>query len=279
MSELIKKAKENVPKVYDAGHKVGVEEGYDNGLDAAIDVHEEFLADKPKTHYDTFWDSFQNKGNRTNYFYAFYSNGGCWNDITFNPKYNIIPEGSVSNLFRYCACADIWGICKKNNVTIDLSNATDFSYAFANISTAELGIIDISKATTANATAYMFAYNFTRVKSIEKLISSEATVYNKNNTFSGATGLENLIVEGVIGKDGFNVQWSTNLNKASIKSIINALSSTTTGLTVTLSATAVNKAFETSEGLADGSTSAEWITLAGNETTDGIRPNWTILLV
>ena len=225
--------------------------------------------------YDAFWDNFQNNGNRVDYFYGFYSKGNCWNDVTFNPKYNIIPEGDVGNLFRYCRCTDIWGICKKNNVTIDLSNATEFNYAFANIYSAELGIIDISKATS---TSYMFAYNSTRVKSIEKLISSENTVYAKNYTFNNATGLENLIVEGVIGKNGFNVQWSTLLNKASIESIINALSDTTEGLTVTLSQTAVDNAFETVKGAADGSTSAEWIALAGDENTEGIKPNWTISL-
>ena len=64
----------------------------------------------------------------------------------------------------------------------------------------------------------------------------------------------------------------TLLSKASITSIINALSSTTSGLTVTLSKTAVNTAFETESGGADGSTSQEWLALA---TT---KSNWTISL-
>ena len=91
--------------------------------------------------------------------------------------------------------------------------------------------------------------------------------------FTNCFQLQNLTIEGIIGQNGFNVQWSTKLSKASITSIINALSETTSGLTVTLSKTAVNNAFETSAGAADGSTSEEWTTLEGTKT------NWTISLV
>ena len=49
-----------------------------------------------------------------------------------------------------------------------------------------------------------------------------------------------------------------------------ALSTTTTGLTVTFSKTAVDKAFETAEGANDGSTSPEWLALVAT------RPNWGI---
>ena len=91
--------------------------------------------------------------------------------------------------------------------------------------------------------------------------------------FQNLKALEDLTVTGVIGGDGFNVQWSTLLSKASITSIINALSSTTTGLTVTLSLAAVNKAFETSTGANNGSTSTAWTTLIATKT------NWTISLV
>ena len=60
------------------------------------------------------------------------------------------------------------------------------------------------------------------------------------------------------------MQWSTKLNKESITSVINRLSSGANGLTVTLSLTAVNNAFE---GGRDGT---EWQTLIAT------KPNWTI---
>jgi hypothetical protein len=67
----------------------------------------------------------------------------------------------------------------------------------------------------------------------------------------------------VIGQKNFNVHWSPKLSKASIESIINALSSTTSGLTVTISKTAKEAAF----------TSAEWSALIATKS------NWTISLV
>ena len=68
-----------------------------------------------------------------------------------------------------------------------------------------------------------------------------------------------------------NMQWSP-LSKDSIISIINALSTATSDLPITLSITAVNNAFETSPGAADGSTSEEWTALIAT------KPNWTISL-
>ena len=50
------------------------------------------------------------------------------------------------------------------------------------------------------------------------------------------------------------------------------LTDTASGKTITFSKTAVNKAFETSAGANDGSTSAEWLALVGT------KPNWTISL-
>ena len=84
--------------------------------------------------------------------------------------------------------------------------------------------------------------------------------------------LENIIFEGEIGKE-IDIQHSHKLTKASITSIINALSSTTSGLSVTLSKTAVNTAFETSTGANNGSISTEWSALVATKT------NWTINLV
>jgi hypothetical protein len=80
-----------------------------------------------------------------------------------------------------------------------------------------------------------------------------------------------LTIEGTIGQNEFNTQRSP-LNKNSITSVINALSKTKSGLTVTFSRNAVNKAFETAEGLADGSTSQAWLDLIAK------RNNWTISL-
>lgn len=65
----------------------------------------------------------------------------------------------------------------------------------------------------------------------------------------------------------------TELSKASIENIMGCLSAEVTGKTLTLPLAAVNTAFETSPGAADGSASAEWLALVDAHS------NWTISLV
>jgi hypothetical protein len=90
--------------------------------------------------------------------------------------------------------------------------------------------------------------------------------------FYNCTDLTNLTMTGTIKANGMDLHYSTKLSKASIISVINALSDTTNALKVQLSKTAVNNAFETSSGVADGSTSEEWTTLIAT------KANWTIAL-
>lgn len=103
--------------------------------------------------------------------------------------------------------------------------------------------------------------------------------FNQNtrfeNVFVNCNELEELVIyEGsVLGQSGFNIRWSKKLNKKSIEGIFTVPSTETSGLSITLSKTAVNKAFETSEGLNDGSTSSEWLNLIATRT------NWTINLL
>lgn len=111
-----------------------------------------------------------------------------------------------------------------------------------------------------------------RCRIIDKLIVYDYTKYT--NTFQYSYVLEHMIVEGTIAQNGFNVRWSTNLDKESITSIINALSTTTSGLTVTLSKTAVNNAFgidvDDPTTYPEGS---EWYELRHS------RDNWTVNFV
>lgn len=219
-----------------------------------------------KSHYDEFWDAYQDNGNRLDYGGAFYGNG--WNNKTFNPKYSMFPT-NCAYMFRGCeSTVDLEQLLCEKGITLDTSNATGFSYCFSDSKLTALPTIDLTNCAT-NGIAYAF-YGMKAVSA--KLIVASTTPWG-GNVFNASASLENLIIEGIIGTNGLNVRWSTKLSKASITSIINALSTTTSGLTVTLSKTAVNNAFETSAGAADGSTSAEWLALIG------ARSNWTISLV
>lgn len=87
-----------------------------------------------------------------------------------------------------------------------------------------------------------------------------------STVFTTCNALEEVRLGGVLEQNGFDIHWSPKLSKASITSIIEHLSTTTSGLTVTLSKTAVENAFGSTE-------STEWTTLISSKS------NWTISLV
>ena len=193
--------------------------------------------------YDEFWDAFQGNGTRGVYLYAFSMATQLygWNDAIYNPKYPIIADTG-------------YGVqeCFRGNTVI-----TD----------TKVPIID----RVGNIYAIFNACN--NLKRVASL-TLEVPVTKANHAFFNCIELEeiNVICNGGSFAADLSLQYSTKLSRASVTSIINALSSTTSGLSVTLSKTAVNKAFETSAGAGDGSTSAEWQNLIAPKS------NWTISL-
>ncbi|MBR4078561.1 MAG: hypothetical protein IKK17_08125 [Oscillospiraceae bacterium] len=216
----------------------------------------EGVAEGKQTEYDRFWDAYQENGNRTNYEHSFRGTG--WTQETFRPKYNLILSGSNISVFQNMGfVGDLAQRLEDLGVTLDTSRATVLSSLFNSATDiTRIGVIDISNAPNSNA---VFAYF--KGHTIDKVIVTENNMWDFQ--FQTCTYLENLTIEGAIGKSGLNLQWSTKLSKASITSVVNALSRTTSGLSVTFSETAVNNAF----------TEAEWAVLAA------AKPNWTINLV
>lgn len=89
---------------------------------------------------------------------------------------------------------------------------------------------------------------------------------------SDMTSLREIRFQGVIGLT-LDLSEAPVLSAASIQSAISCLSDSSSGLTLTLSAAAVNTAFETAAGAGDGSQSAAWAALIAT------KANWTISLV
>ena len=239
--------------------------------DLAAKVDEVYEAGKASgggdSYYDEFWDEYQANGNRTICDSMFA--GNSWNSNTFKPKYTIKPARAQHMFLLTSISGDLVELCEKQGITLDFSNCTLFNNLMVNaMGITRIGVIDARKQTDSGG---MFN-NMRSLVTFDKYIVSETTPYY-SYAFQNAEKLENLTVEGVIAQNNFNVQWSTKLSKSSIKSIINCLSTTTSGLTVTLSRIAIDNAFETSSGLADGSTSQEWLNLVATKT------NWTISLV
>lgn len=229
-------------------------------------VSEVYEAGK-KAENDAFWDRLQENGNRVSYRYIF--SGGYWTAETFKPKYDIVNVKNCEHMFARCEIASLVDLLEQSGIVFDVSNSENHISMFTECwMTTEIPPIDLSKSKYATN----LFNQCSRLKGVEITIA-ENTVPNYSGWFNQCKELENLKVNGVFDKNALNLQHSTKLSKASITSVINALSTTTSGISMTLSKTAVNTAFETSTGAADGSTSAEWQALVATKI------NWTISLI
>ena len=226
----------------------GLSDGYSSGE-----------GDGRQAQYDEFWDNYQNNGARTRYNGAFAGIG--WNDETFIPKYTIRPTNDgVYMMFMETGITDI------RSISIDTSKVTVFLYfAYLNSSLKYVGIIDCSSATSLDS-IFMFSY---ALISIDKIINVKPAC-TLNSMFLNCRNLVHVIFENCeFGQNGFSVASSSKLDKDSIISIFNSLSTTTTGLTVKFNKTAVNTAFGIN--VDDETTyTDEWKELMAS------KPNWNI---
>lgn len=176
-----------------------------------------------KAEREEFWKEYYTTAS---WAYAFY--GQMWNDKNYNPNKTIKPASgtNAASMYQTSTITD-------TKVPLDLSGVSSINYIF---------------------------YNAKKLKTIQDI--TFPTSGTASSAFYGCSALENITVNGSI-QISLVFTSCTKLNKASIESIINALSATTSGLTVTLSETAVNNAF----------TAEEWDALEATKT------NWTISLV
>ena len=212
-------------------------------------------------------DNRQGNGTRTDYSYAYYRYDSDW----FYPSHDIIPTWAGSTFRQMVGQSlDLTTRLLECGVILDMSTTTAITYCFYNAPV----FTRLPEINTTSASDLTAAFGYCKnLHTIDKVILKDDGSQKFMNTFTGDYALQNIIIEGIIGQNGFNVQHATKLSKASIQNIINALSTTTSGLTVTFSLKAVKNAFETSTGAADGNTSDEWKALTAT------RSNWTFSLV
>lgn len=224
--------------------------------------------------YDKFWDSIQDNGNRTNYDFAFCYYFNIYK--LFYPKYDLIPTSAQyfmreakGNGKAVDSGADAIDLVERLNecgVKLDTSKCTNVTYLFYQARISHLPEINISSAgTTGNNLVFGGP-----VETIDNFIfTKEQTL---KNTFNYCRRLKNIVFDGIYEAGGLGMSDCYALSKESITSIINCLSTETSGKAITLSLRAVNKAFETRENANDGSNSVEWKTLVNT------KQNWTINL-
>lgn len=153
---------------------------------------------------------------------------------------------------------------------IDCSGKKNLRRLFADSNVKRVKTVDARDAISAwNGMADMFISS--KIEEVQEFYPSIDTGFS--GTFSYCFLLKRVIFKSKIATNGLSIPNSRSLDRESIESVFSNLSDTTSGLSVTFNKTAVDNAFETSEGSADGSTSDEWIALMAT------RPNWSISLI
>ena len=196
--------------------------------------------------WSILWDAILNGGNMTQDTMGVFS-GSYWTDENFYPKYDIVPLNGTY-LFKDCRITDLRGRLEALGRRLDVSRVSNFYAAFQNSAITRLPALDMRAAANITQTFY----GCQNLQSIQRLILSPVTTYSA--TFTYCRSLEELTVEGTIGKD-LDLHYSTLLTHGSLLSILAALEEKTSG-TFTLNLgqanldklTAEEKALATNKG-------------------------------
>lgn len=180
-------------KGFNEGGNAGYEQGYLAGENAGIEHGKQ-------VEYDTFWDNFQQNGNRTEYEYAFAWGG--WTNEIFKPKYDITVElRNSANMFAYSGITgSLKTILNNNGVSLAFRNTLGnfgAQYIFVGTKFTELPELDFSEAKGNAALASAFSGS-KLIQRIEKIILPDSCTGYGTNTFYECYALENITFEGII---------------------------------------------------------------------------------
>lgn len=183
--------------------------------------------------YDRFWDAFQNNGARRCYDRAF-----CitWSHDMFRPKYDLVVD-SANGMFSHFSydygTVSLKQLLSDAGISLILQNPYNIGSMFDGSKISEIGELDFSTA-IRNGNTGVFQ-NCSALVTIDKLVPPVGQT-TFSNWFHNCTALENVIFEGVINANNFDIHWSTKLTHDSLMSIINCLAdrSEQSAYTVTL---------------------------------------------
>lgn len=240
ISEKLVEVANNVPKVFEAGKQQGHGEGYDDGFEAGLEegrelggYNEGFEAgrtegynhgyddgsqdgynqghkDGKKAEYDTFWDTFQNYGSESGMSYNEVFGKDRFTDVNYNPKYPIQVVVGINSGY-----AMFNGAGKITDIKVPIYHrGTNLGYLFSSCRMLK------------------------RIPALHIL----AEVTNFQAAFDGCVALEDITITGTIGEN-IDFKACTKLTQTSITSIVNALSDSAVGKTLTLSKAAVDREF------------------------------------
>lgn len=210
------------------------------GINISANYHKSYGM---QTAYDDFWDRYQQNGKRTGYNCAFCGEG--WNTETFKPKYSMgTSSSSMYMMFRdfnrvnYSTPIDMVELCEKQGITFDTSKASNMTYIFWNANISRLGTINIGHLASFE-NIFLKCTNLVTIEKLDFGTTGKQVWYDMFGECKKLANLNN--VKGIIGQ---NADLSVcPLTAQSIKNIVNVLSDTVSGKTISLSKTAVNAAF------------------------------------
>lgn len=208
-----------------------------------------------------FWEIFQEQGQRTDYSTAF--SGIGWEKENFHPRYPL----KVVNGYMLFRINEHLNAAMLAQASLDFQGCETLQYGFMSCTALE-GIDNVS--VSRNADSCFLGCSRLRAVTNFGLPTAENGVVS--NLFRNCPALEHLTLIGTLRQGNLGLQDSPKLDRESIVGLIDALSDAVTGQTLTLSKTAVDKAFETAAGATDGSMSAAWTELLAT------KPDWTVAL-
>lgn len=216
-----------------------------------------------------FWDIIH-KNLETASSHDRFFNSNLWNDETFKPKKDIVLKEYSRYFLTNTKIKDLKACLDDKGIKIDFSNAQYLAEFFSAGAFEHIGVIDLSTFIHSVNVSNMFL-QCRELNTIDKIKLGDNAAFG-GKEFINCVKLENILFEGIL-KTSMMLDACSLLSKASIQNIIGCLSSDSAEQSLTLNKTAVNKAFESSAGANDGSTSQQWLDLIA------IKPNWTISLV
>ena len=241
----------NVGQVYNVGREAGVIEGESSGwvrgLTEGIELGKE---EGKQAEKKAFWDDWQWDGTRTDYFNA------CryWKFSSFRPGHDLYPT-NASNMFAFSEMPfSLIEELEQAGKVLDTSNATDIAGIFWSADFTETPEVKAVKCKNIN-NVYYNCYSMKKAT-----LTIEADVTSAVGTFSGCNALEDFTLNGTL-PISLDLSPCIKMSRNGFYSVFNAMSTTVTGQTLTVSQRAVNAAF----------TEEEWNTLTAT------RPNWSIV--
>lgn len=187
---------------------------------------------------------------------------------------------NVTSLFYFCCCTNKNQVGRLNNTVEEftlncdqkITQANNVLYFPTTMPDTTLRKLNLNADFSGCANFSNFMQAFTALEEIGGTPIDMTAATNVRYFFTGMTALREIRFQGVIGLS-LDLSEAPMLSAASMENVISCLSGSASGLTLTLSESAVNAAFETAEGAGDGSQSAAWAALIATKS------NWTISLV